>query len=52
MIDNSLLERVASVAKGFILTLDLGVCLRADCTGMNARDPFSAINVRITPGLA
>jgi hypothetical protein len=30
--DNSLLERVASVAKGFILTLDLGVCLRADCT--------------------
>jgi hypothetical protein len=38
--DNSFLERVASVAKGFILTLDLGVCLRADCTRNECQRPL------------
>jgi hypothetical protein len=51
--DNSLLERVASVAKGFSFShLTLEFASGQIVLGMNARDPFSAINVRITPGLA
>jgi NAD(P)-dependent dehydrogenase (short-subunit alcohol dehydrogenase family) len=51
--DNSLLERVASVGKGFSFShLTLEFASGQIVLGMNARDPFSAINVRITPGLA
>jgi len=51
--DKSLLELVASVAKRFSFShLILEFASGQIVLGMNARDPFSAINVRITPGLA
>jgi hypothetical protein len=50
--DNSLLERVASVAGFSFSHFTLEFASGQIVLGMNARDPFSAINVRITPGLA
>jgi hypothetical protein len=51
--DNPLLERVDAVAEGFSsLTLDVGVCLRADCAPNEWQKPFLPINIRMTPDLA